>query len=167
MIKEKLSPLAPLGQEGSYLAERRGGVHSFETMCVGFNDRDGRTPGGFFILIFFVFWGISIKKEKSMTEKIAIQDTYGDRFQYCWGCGAQNESGLNLKSYPSKDGKEVITKVKPGSVYTGGVPNNLFGGMIAMIFDCHGTASAAFLKHQARGLELTKETVIERFITAT
>lgn len=38
-------------------------------------------------------------------KKIAIQDTYGDRFKHCWGCGSDNESGLHLKSYPSEDGK--------------------------------------------------------------
>ena len=101
-----------------------------------------------------------------MKKQIAIQDTYGERFQYCWGCGPKNDHGLHLKSYPNDDGTEVVTKVKPGGDYTGGVPNNLFGGMIAMLFDCHGTASAAFFKHQAKGLELTEETVIERFITA-
>lgn len=101
-----------------------------------------------------------------MTKKIAIQDTYGERFQYCWGCGPKNEAGLHIKSYPTEDGKKVIARVKPGEVFTGGVPNNLFGGMIAMIFDCHGTASAAFFKHHAKGLDLTEDTVIERFITA-
>lgn len=35
-----------------------------------------------------------------------------------------------------------------------------------MIFDCHGTASAAFFKHHSKGLDLTEDTVIERFITA-
>ena len=43
------------------------------------------------------------------TRKIAIQDTYGDRFQHCWGCGSKNELGLHLKTYPSLDGKECIT----------------------------------------------------------
>ena len=38
--------------------------------------------------------------------------------------------------------------------------------MIAMIFDCHGTASAAWFKHHDLGLELTEDTVIGRFITA-
>lgn len=46
------------------------------------------------------------------------------------------------------------------------VPNNLFEGMIAMVFDCHGTASAAYFKHKTKGLDLTYDTVIERFITA-
>mgnify|MGYP002713973941 FL=1 len=103
-----------------------------------------------------------------MTEnkKIAIQETYGERFQHCWGCGPKNDSGMHLKSYPSEDGSECITKITPDKMYTGGVPANLFGGMIAMIFDCHGTASAAWFKHRDKGLEFTEDTVIGRFITA-
>ena len=38
--------------------------------------------------------------------------------------------------------------------------------MIATIFDCHGTASAAWFNHHKKGLELTKDTVIGRYITA-
>lgn len=99
-------------------------------------------------------------------KKIAIQETYGERFQHCWGCGPKNDKGIHLKSYPSQDGKEVVCKITPDQMYTGGVPNNLFGGMIAVIFDCHGTASAAWFKHHMQGLELTEDTVIGRFITA-
>ena len=101
-----------------------------------------------------------------MTEKIAIQETYGEKYQHCWGCGVKNEEGLHIRSYPTEDGKEVICKVKPDKMYTGGVPFNLFGGMIAMLFDCHGTASAAYFNHHAQGLELTKDTIIQRYITA-
>lgn len=101
-----------------------------------------------------------------MGEKIAIQDTYGERFQYCWGCGPKNEEGMHLKSYPSDDGNNCICKIIPEKEFTGGVPANLFGGMIAMIFDCHGTASAAYFAHKNKGLELKEDTVIGRFITA-
>ena len=108
------------------------------------------------------------RKEVYMSEenKVAIQETYGERFQHCWGCGPQNETGMHLKSYPSEDGKSVICKIIPDEKFTGGVPQNLFGGMIAMIFDCHGTASAAYFNHKNKGLELTEETVIGRYITA-
>jgi len=98
--------------------------------------------------------------------KIAIQETYGDRFQHCWGCGPKNDKGMHMKSYPGENKDECITKITPDKMYTGGVPMNLFGGMIAMIFDCHGTASAAYFKHMDKGLELTEDTVIGRFITA-
>ncbi|MCR5329709.1 MAG: thioesterase family protein [Lachnospiraceae bacterium] len=97
--------------------------------------------------------------------EIAIQDTYGERFQHCWGCGAMNESGMHLKSYPDEDGEKCICKVTPPDQFTGGIPDNLFGGMIAMIFDCHGTASAAWFAHKSKGLGLTEDTVIGRYIT--
>lgn len=99
-------------------------------------------------------------------QKIAIQDTYGDRFQHCWGCGPKNSFGLRLQSFPSVDGTICICRVSPDHFYTGGVPNNLFGGMTAVIFDCHGTASAAWFAHHNMGQSLTKDTVIGRFVTA-
>lgn len=97
--------------------------------------------------------------------KIAIQDTYGQRFQYCWGCGPKNEDGLHLKSFPSKDGSESVCRFTPENQYTGGVPANLYGGLIAMLFDCHGTASAAWFNHRNNGLVLDENTVITRYIT--
>ena len=100
------------------------------------------------------------------TRTIAIQDRYGERFQHCWGCGPKNDLGLHLKTYPSIDGKSCISRIKLENAYTGGVPSNVFGGMIATIFDCHGTASAAWFAHHQKGLELTESTVIGRFITA-
>ena len=100
------------------------------------------------------------------TRTIAIQDRYGERFQHCWGCGPKNDLGLHLKTYPSIDGETCISKIKLENQYTGGVPSNVFGGMIATIFDCHGTASAAWFAHHQKGLELTESTVIGRFITA-
>ena len=100
------------------------------------------------------------------TRTIAIQDRYGERFQHCWGCGPKNDLGLHLKTYPSIDGNSCISRIKLENAYTGGVPSNVFGGMIATIFDCHGTASAAWFAHHQKGLELTESTVIGRFITA-
>lgn len=100
------------------------------------------------------------------TRAIAVQDTYGERFQHCWGCGPKNDLGMHLKTYPSVEGTSCISRIKVDPQYTGGVPANLFGGMIAVIFDCHGTASAAWFSHHEKGLNLTPEAVIGRFITA-
>ena len=100
------------------------------------------------------------------TRTIAIQDRYGERFQHCWGCGPKNDLGLHLKTYPSLDGERCISRIKLENAYTGGVPSNVFGGMIATIFDCHGTASAAWFAHHQKGLEVTETTIIGRFITA-
>lgn len=97
--------------------------------------------------------------------RIAIQDTYGQRFQHCWGCGPQNQDGLHLKSFPNADGSECLCHFTPERQYTGGVPTNLYGGLISMIFDCHGTASAAWFNHHNNGLTLDENTVITRYIT--
>ncbi|HOG18970.1 MAG TPA: hypothetical protein PKW37_00815 [Salinivirgaceae bacterium] len=59
-----------------------------------------------------------------------------------------------------------VSAFTPANKFTGGVPANLFGGMMAVIFDCHGTASAAWFAHKNKGLELSKDTVIGRFVTA-
>lgn len=99
-------------------------------------------------------------------QNIAIQETYGDRFQHCWGCGPKNKEGLHFKTYPSEDGKTCVSQYQPEDKYTGGVPANIFGGLIAVLFDCHGTASAAWFAHHNKGLALTEATVIGRFITA-
>lgn len=99
-----------------------------------------------------------------MPNQIAIQDLYAEEFQYCWGCGPKNEEGIHIKSYPN--GETCISKVVPDEKYTGGVPNNLFGGMTAVIFDCHGTASSAYFSHKAKSLPINEKTVIKRFITA-
>ena len=98
--------------------------------------------------------------------KISIQETYGDRFQHCWGCGAKNKDGLHLHTYPSGDGSECVSQFLPDEKYSGGVPANLFGGLIATLFDCHGTASAAWFNHRNQGLKLERNTVITRYITA-
>lgn len=100
------------------------------------------------------------------TNKIAIQDTYGERFQNCWGCGAKNKDGLHLHTYPNEDGSKCISNFLPDKKYSGGVPANLFGGLIATLFDCHGTASAAWFNHHNRGLKLEADAVITRYITA-
>jgi len=99
-------------------------------------------------------------------KKIAIQDTYEQRFKHCWGCGADNPDGIQLKSYPTEDGEHCIAKYTPADKYTGGVPNNLFGGIMATLFDCHSTASAAWFNLRNKREELTEDTVIERYITA-
>lgn len=102
----------------------------------------------------------------TQNQNIAIQETYGDRFQHCWGCGPRNEEGLHVKTYPSTDGQHCVSSYTPNTQYTGGVPANIFGGLIAVLFDCHGTASAAYFAHRNKGLELTEDTLIGRFITA-
>jgi acyl-coenzyme A thioesterase PaaI-like protein len=54
---------------------------------------------------------------------------------YCHGCGADNERGLQLKSYWDGDQGVAIWHAQPH--HCGGTPENLNGGIIASLIDCH------------------------------
>lgn len=75
--------------------------------------------------------------------RIAFQDLYAPELSHCYGCGSNHPDGQYLKSYWSEDQQYTIAHVIPDSIYTGGIPDHLYGGMIASLLDCHGTASAA------------------------
>ena len=98
------------------------------------------------------------------TEEIAIQDLYAPRYRHCFGCGADNKSGWHIKSY--LHGEEAIAHFTPHAEYTGGVPENLYGGLLAAILDCHGTASAAAFYRLAQGFSLGIEPLV-RCVTAS
>jgi acyl-coenzyme A thioesterase PaaI-like protein len=59
---------------------------------------------------------------------------------YCWGCGADNPAGLQLKSY--WDGSVAVARWRPGPEYAAGPRHVLNGGIIATLLDCHGVCSA-------------------------
>ena len=54
---------------------------------------------------------------------------------HCHGCGADNERGLRLKSY--WDGDEAIAAWRAQPHHCGGTRENLNGGIIASLIDCH------------------------------
>ncbi|MGH7872474.1 MAG: PaaI family thioesterase [Candidatus Binatia bacterium] len=54
---------------------------------------------------------------------------------HCHGCGAANERGLRLKSY--WDGDDAVASWRAEPHHCGGTPNNLNGGIIASLIDCH------------------------------
>ncbi len=94
----------------------------------------------------------------------SIQSYYGNEYSYCFGCGKNHASGLHLESFLQNDGSTIM-QTTPPEEYTGGVPHNLYGGYMAMLFDCHGTASAAAFYLENCGKELSAENM-ERFVTA-
>lgn len=95
----------------------------------------------------------------------AIQDSYPPEFSHCYGCGASNPHGHHLKSY-LVDG-ETMAKFTPADKYSGGVPDHVYGGMIASLLDCHGTASAAGFAYQSEGRVLGDGLRPIRFVTAS
>ncbi|MDY0391364.1 PaaI family thioesterase [Desulfobulbus oligotrophicus] len=91
--------------------------------------------------------------------KQAFQDQYPAEYAHCFGCGRLNPHGFHLKSY--WDGEETVCRFTPGPEYTGGVPGNLYGGLIASLFDCHGAGTAAAAKSREDRKPLS------RFVTAS
>ena len=76
-----------------------------------------------------------------MTEPtLAIQDQYDEGFQICYGCGAKNEAGLQIKSFVEDD--RVVAEFVPDESQLG-VPGVVYGGLIASLIDCHGIATGA------------------------
>lgn len=98
----------------------------------------------------------------------AFQDYYSGAYSHCYGCGTENAYGLKLKSYWQNDdptSNTTIAHFLPDKRYTGGYPDNVYGGLIASILDCHGngTASAAGYRHFGRSLGSQP---ILRYVTA-
>lgn len=73
-------------------------------------------------------------------KQIAIQDLYPTQLAHCFGCGSQNEQGHQLKTYFKED--HTISHFEVDPKYTA-IPGAVYGGLIASLLDCHGTASAA------------------------
>ena len=90
-----------------------------------------------------------------MSEK-AFQDYYAPAFSHCYGCGPSNEHGMHIKSYwLDKEKKETFARYTPKPWHTGGYPENVYGGLIAALIDCHGngTALAAGYMHEGRAMD--------------
>jgi len=54
----------------------------------------------------------------------------------CYGCGSSNPHGLHIKSYWHEDGVHVMAEHVPDAKYCGW-PDLVYGGLIAMLVDCH------------------------------
>ncbi len=80
-----------------------------------------------------------------MSEEL-IQNQWPEEGTFCWGCGKNNEHGLQLKSY-WKDEESIATWVP--KEYHMAFPGILNGGIIATLIDCHGTGTANAAAHKA------------------
>lgn len=77
----------------------------------------------------------------------ALQDI---RPSNCYGCGALNERGLQIKSH--LDGDECVCEWTPEDYHVAG-PDIVYGGIIASVIDCHSANAASALAHRERGQE--------------
>lgn len=72
----------------------------------------------------------------------------------CFGCGALNEHGLQIKS--RWDGDELVCRWKPPPHHIGH-PGVVYGGVIASVVDCHAiwTALATHCRDEGAPLDAT------------
>ena len=68
-----------------------------------------------------------------MLEERAFQDQ--GAVSHCHGCGADNEKGLQLKSF--WDGDEAVATWKAQPHHCGGSKEIVNGGIVASLIDCH------------------------------
>lgn len=80
----------------------------------------------------------------------AIQDAIPGN--HCWGCGALNAQGLQIKSYWRDDG--AVCTFRPAPHHAAGPPHVLNGGIIAALIDCHSICTAFADSYRAAGLPL-------------
>lgn len=70
---------------------------------------------------------------------------------HCFGCGALNEHGLQIKSFWL--GEEAVCAWRPKAHHIGH-PGILYGGMIASAVDCHCIWTAMADAHRRAGIEM-------------
>ena len=92
----------------------------------------------------------------------AFQDAMKDNF--CWGCGADNPDGLQLKSH--WEGDESVGSWMPSPQYAAGPRHFLNGGVIATLLDCHGVVTAIADAYRREGREIGSEPDIWHATTA-
>lgn len=97
-----------------------------------------------------------------MDEK-AFQDYYPDDYNHCYGCGQLNDYGLKVRSF--WDGEETIARYMP-EAYHIAAPGFVYGGLLASLIDCHGTATAAAATYRAEDRPMGSDPPL-RFVTAS
>lgn len=73
---------------------------------------------------------------------------------HCFGCGALNEHGLQIKSFWSGDEVVCAWRAKPHHI---GHPGILYGGVIASVVDCHCIWTASAHAYRRAGMEMGDE----------
>ncbi len=68
----------------------------------------------------------------------------------CFGCGSAHPHGLHIKSQWDEDGVHVVCTHTPGADFHGW-PGLVYGGLIAMLVDCHSNWTAMAYHYRAEG----------------
>jgi hypothetical protein len=68
----------------------------------------------------------------------------------CFGCGSVHPHGLHIKSHWHEDGVHVVCAHTPAADFHGW-PGLVYGGLIAMLVDCHSNWTAMAYHYRAEG----------------
>ena len=91
-------------------------------------------------------------------ERCAFQDAIAQLgVHQCWGCGSQNEHGLQIKSYWEGDEGVCVWRPQP---YHQAWPGIVNGGILATIIDCHCTCTAIAAAYRAAHRAMTTPPLI-------
>ena len=82
----------------------------------------------------------------------SLQDTAAPE-GVCYGCGSSNAQGLHIKSFWHEDGVHVMAEHLPDPRYCGW-PELVYGGLIAMLVDCHSNWTAMAYHYRAEQRDL-------------
>lgn len=70
----------------------------------------------------------------------------------CYGCGSAHPHGLHVKSRWDEDGIHVVSTHLPSTDFSGW-PGLVYGGLIAMLVDCHSNWTAMAYHYRAEHRE--------------
>ncbi|VVN02438.1 hypothetical protein PS645_03362 [Pseudomonas fluorescens] len=87
------------------------------------------------------------------TSETSLQDSAAPE-GVCYGCGSRNVDGLHIKSFWHEDGLHVMAEHVPDARYCGW-PDLVYGGLIAMLVDCHSNWTAMAYHYRAENREAT------------
>ncbi|WP_028624435.1 PaaI family thioesterase [Pseudomonas sp. Ant30-3] len=87
------------------------------------------------------------------TPETSLQDSAAPE-GVCYGCGSRNVDGLHIKSFWHEDGVHVMAEHLPDARYCGW-PDLVYGGLIAMLVDCHSNWTAMAYHYRAEKREAT------------
>ena len=77
---------------------------------------------------------------------------------HCYGCGKNNENGLQLKSF--WDGDQAVAEFLPEPFQCGGLPEIVYGGLIASLIDCHSCNLAVANAYRREQRDIGSEPLI-------
>lgn len=86
-----------------------------------------------------------------MQQQLAIQDQIPNN--HCYGCGVENHSGLQIKSYWMSE-TEASCDFRPEKHHCAGPTHFLNGGIISTIIDCHCVCMAIAKGYQFQGQDV-------------